>query len=213
MGHSFNPRPGTSPGRSRAPLRAGSLPFRFNPRPGTSPGRSLVDSHIGRINNMFQSSAGDKPRPLLKFVLIISKRFDCFNPRPGTSPGRSNNRFADELTFRVSILGRGQAPAAPAYANPGVSVSNEFQSSAGDKPRPLQSRTTFGNPGRKFQSSAGDKPRPLQSLTPATQNITVFQSSAGDKPRPLAYTGLYSLIAASFNPRPGTSPGRSSARS
>ena len=37
---------------------------------------------------MFQSSAGDKPRPLaIKFKDIAL--YTRFNPRPGTSPGRS----------------------------------------------------------------------------------------------------------------------------
>ena len=159
----------------------------FNPRPGTSPGRSCYPRLSWKSTALFQSSAGDKPRPLLIPDQILNGNL-CFNPRPGTSPGRSfsaslscvrsavsilgrgqapaarRSRCGPFQRWFVSILGRGQAPAAPLYPSPTLGIV-PFQSSAGDKPRPLFS--PGGNPADQieFQSSAGDKPRPLARPT------------------------------------------------
>ena len=252
----FNPRPGTSPGRSLAgcvphghallfqssagdkprplsPLNAfGCDAPSFNPRPGTSPGRSIIISVASVAVPEFQSSAGDKPRPLSDSDMTVFSLIVCFNPRPGTSPGRSVYGNQEAPGPEVSILGRGQAPAArcarrhhrwdervsilgrgqaPAARNrfPDWAQWCGFQSSAGDKPRPLNASDTINLCYIMFQSSAGDKPRPLgqfdgrpidgievsilgrgqapaalpvKSTVPSSQS---FQSSAGDKPRPL----------------------------
>ena len=204
---SFNPRPGTSPGRSidvagKAPvavvsiLGRGQAPAALNFLAGDAVelgvsilgrgqapaaqgaytalraerqvsilGRGQAPAARDRLHGwahgaLFQSSAGDKPRPL--FVsMIVTIRSVMFQssagdkPRPLIVPGA----LGDVDQF-VSILGRGQAPAAPAKLAAKY-LAMVFQSSAGDKPRPLDLAAVIRAAGRPFQSSAGDKPRPL----------------------------------------------------
>ena len=133
----------------------------FQSSAGDKPRPLDVRDAMGACLLRFQSSAGDKPRPLFRRRLLR-----------GESDG-------------VSILGRGQAPAAREMITDRLAAD-------------------------VFQSSAGDKPRPLRHTPAHPEGTPVFQSSAGDKPRPLwVSVRSINLVANRFNPRPGTSPGRS----
>ena len=123
---------------------------------------------------------------------------------PAAPPRDQNSSFL----LYVSILGRGQVPAAPLPVASFASYQLLFQSSAGDKSRPLPASRWLSVRRPKFQSSAGDKSRPLgvagrtsveafvsilgRGQVPAARGSNthhrsrcLFQSSAGDKSRPL----------------------------
>ena len=155
----------------------------------------------------FQSSAGDKPRPLHKLRIVLNsiKRFNprpgtspgrsqdytawlhlCsrFNPRPGTSPGRSMCSHEEVMELLVSILGRGQAPAArtlPAM----IGIEDKV-------------------------SILGRGQAPAAQYAPHAPAPGPGVSILGRGQAPAAHrTVELSFSSESFNPRPGTSPGRS----
>ena len=158
---------------------------------------------------MFQSSAGDKPRPLLRL------------------------EAGGDITVYVSILGRGQAPAARAPHCKMFGGHSLFQSSAGDKPRPLmrvfeEASEILGfnprpgtSPGRSQRYRAdggllpvsilgrGQAPAARLVLQPDALSADVSILGRGQAPAAPRAIFLRGHRTLSFNPRPGTSPGRS----
>ena len=132
-----------------------------------------------------------------------------FNPRPGTSPGRSRPSPALRLTRPVSILGRGQAPAAPAMRvlNLGRDCFNPRPGTSPGRSKETEMKETW-----KQVSILGRGQAPAARKKHSSFRVGIwFQSSAGDKPRPLPRRTWSGTATSSFNPRPGTSPGRSAA--